>query len=261
MGASLGTGGGAVADINMTPLIDIVLVVLIIMMVNIPIAVERMGVKLPAENKPQTITDPPDNIEQLAVAIYEDGSIALNLMAADEEALFQQISRRLKAMDKKIVFIDAHPTLDWNTVIDMVDLVKEAGAEKVGFARLKPEGPKDPVGTLPGGLPRGVHPGSPGVVGAMTEKQAYTQFQPAVPAISACYDTLLATSPGASGRLLVRVDVGPQGEIMDSGIVSPTLEDEALHACILEVVPGLTYEPLGEQKTARVHYPLIFSPG
>jgi len=51
MGAQLGTKG-AISDINMTPLIDIVLVVLIIMMVNIPIQIEEMGLKLPSNVPP-----------------------------------------------------------------------------------------------------------------------------------------------------------------------------------------------------------------
>jgi biopolymer transport protein ExbD len=60
MGAKLGGGGGAVSDINMTPLIDIVLVVLIIMMVNMPIQIEEMGVKLPGvSDKPPPRTDTP----------------------------------------------------------------------------------------------------------------------------------------------------------------------------------------------------------
>ena len=41
----------------------------------------------------------------------------------------------------------------------------------------------------------------------------------------------------------------------------PPLEDDGLVTCIMEQVPALTYEALGEQNTARVHYPLLFSPG
>ena len=74
MGAQLGTSG-TISDINMTPLIDIVLVVLIIMMVNIPIQVEEMGVKLPS-----TVTNnppPSEKTEQLVIALYEDDRVAV----------------------------------------------------------------------------------------------------------------------------------------------------------------------------------------
>jgi hypothetical protein len=70
--------------------------------------------------------------------------------------------------------------------------------------------------------------------------------------------------PDLSGRIIVRVDVGPKGEIMEVGLVegSATLEDPDLVNCILERIPStLTYEALGEDKTARIHYPLLFSPG
>ena len=105
MGAKL--GGGGFDDINMTPLIDIVLVVLIIMMVNIPISVEEMGVKLPGRQDAPRVDQPP--ADQLVIAVYEDGDLALNRKIMQEESLFYEITRRLRPMAKKNVFIDAHP--------------------------------------------------------------------------------------------------------------------------------------------------------
>ena len=64
-----------------------------------------------------------------------------------------------------------------------------------------------------------------------------------------------------SGRLLVSVDVGPQGQIMAYKIVSSTMVAPDLDACILALVPGIRYAPLGEQHTAQIHYPLLFSGG
>ena len=75
MGAQLG-GSGGFSDINMTPLIDIVLVVLIIMMVNIPISVNRLGVKLPGNGPPPETMVTPD-LEQLAIAVYEELGIEM----------------------------------------------------------------------------------------------------------------------------------------------------------------------------------------
>ena len=79
MGAALHKKG-AMSDLNLTPLIDIVLVVLIIMMVNIPIQIEEMGVKLPSSITPPPQTETPP--EQLVIAIYEDGTLALIPAAA-----------------------------------------------------------------------------------------------------------------------------------------------------------------------------------
>lgn len=258
MGAQL--GGGSFNDINMTPLIDIVLVVLIIMMVNIPIQVERMGVKLPSEIK--TNQPKKDNkSEQLVVMLYEDGSLALNRRLMDEDVIAYELGRRLRPKEKKIVFIDAFPTSEYGRVVDLMDLAKEAGAEKVAFARLKEEGPAEATSVDPGARPKGVILGSPTTVGALDAVKADKAFEPMMPVAKQCYFTQLAATPGLTGRLIFQVDVGPTGEIMDARVVSNTTEDEALEACILEKVPGMGFPALGEQLTARVQYPLVFSPG
>jgi len=257
MGAQLG-GKGFVAEINMTPLIDIVLVVLIIMMVNIPIQVEQMGVKLPSEEPPVT---PPPPSEQLVIAAYEDGKVALNRTVYAEDDIFEQITLRLRAMSNKIVFVDAHPTVPYGTVIDLVDIAKEAGAEKVGFAKLKDAGPAAWTEFGEHGLPRGVHRGSPGVAGALTEKDADEKFATMAPGVESCYATALGANPTLTGRMVIQVDIGPKGEIMGSELISSSVPDEGLSKCVLEKVPMLRFEALGDQKTARVHYPLVFSPG
>lgn len=260
MGAQLG-GSGAMSDINMTPLIDIVLVVLIIMMVNIPIEVEQLGIKLPAEIKEIT-EPPPEDIEQLVVMLYGDGKLGLNRTLMSEDTLFGEVTRRLRASDKKIVFIDAHPERSWNDVMDVVDLAKEAGAEKVSFAKLKEDGPLSPIGASDGALAKGVYPGSPATAGFMTAKQADAQFQPLLPAINACWDASLARPAGQrTGRLVLQVDVGPQGEVMDARVMELSVEDPELSACVLEKVPSLRYQPLGEGNTARVNYPFMLSGG
>ena len=128
MGAQLGSKG-SFNDINMTPLIDIVLVVLIIMMVNIPIQVNEMGVKLPSKTEklpPETQNKP----QQLVIAIYENGDLALNRKLIAEEPLFFEMTRRLRNMEKKNAFVDAHPTVNYGRVVDMMDLAREAGAAK-----------------------------------------------------------------------------------------------------------------------------------
>jgi biopolymer transport protein ExbD len=261
VGASLGSND-TIAEINMTPLIDIVLVVLIIMMVNIPIQVEEMGLKLPSMTPPTTPPDP--SSENLVIALYADGKVGLNLRLMNDEVLFFEVTRRLLPMSKKIVFIDAHPDVLYSRVIDAMDMAREAGAETVAFAKLKETGPADATSVAPGAVPRGVMLGSPGVAGAMTEKQAHEQFQPMMGVASSCYATRLAAVPDLTGRLIVRVDVGPQGEIMETGLVEAgsTIADPELAACILDRLSStLSYEALGEQNTARIHYPLLFSPG
>ncbi len=258
MGAKV--GGGSFDDINMTPLIDIVLVVLIIMMVNIPIAVQSLGVKLPG---PVDSPPPPqtDDIEQLVLAAYENGDMALNRRMMPEEMVFGEITRRLRPMEKKIVFIDAHPALGYGRVVDLVDLAKEAGAAKVAFAKMKEAGPLPATSVAEGAMPRGVIFGSPSVVGAITEKRADEKFRPAVAAVESCYATRLVEVPALTGRVVLKVGIWPEGQIESVGIAAETVGDQALLDCLLQVAGQLRYEALGEGNTALVHYPMLFSPG
>lgn len=260
MGAQLGAKGGF-NDINMTPLIDIVLVVLIIMMVNIPIQVEEMGLKLPAElDEPPP--PPPDNPpEQLVIAVYEDGTLALNRRLMTEDVLFYEITRRLRPMEDKNVFIDAFPTVKYGRVVDMMDLSREAGAAKVGLARMKPTGPQAPTSVAPGSAPRGLAVGNPSVVGAMGQATADKALEPWKATIEKCYTDRLGGNPTMNGRVMARVAVGPQGEIMSHSISSSTLSNAEVETCVDAVLGSLQFEPLGPEKTALVQYPLLFSPG
>lgn len=143
MGAKVGpSGGGGMDEINVTPLIDIVLVLLIIFMVLTPITVEKMASNLPPTDPPEE--PPPDQVppDQLMVAIYDDNTVALNLKPeATDEALHEDVRVRLRGKEKKTVFVDAHPNANYGRVITVIDLVRDAGADKIGFAELKDEGP------------------------------------------------------------------------------------------------------------------------
>lgn len=153
MGAKLGgSNAGGMDEINVTPLIDVVLVLLIIFMVMTPITVRKMASNLPpVEDSPPT---PPDQVpqDQLMVAVYQDGTLALNLKVETDDELRKDITNRLRGRAKKSVFVDAHPDANYGRVVQIMDLVRECGAEHVGFADLKDEGPAklEPGAVLPG---------------------------------------------------------------------------------------------------------------
>jgi biopolymer transport protein ExbD len=125
---------GGMDEINVTPLIDVVLVLLIIFMVMTPITVRKMASNLPPPDTEEPPPPPPDQVpDQLMVAVYEDGKIAEDLM--------KEITLRLRSKEKKTVFIDAAPNANYGRVVQVMDLVRSAGAENVGLAELKEEGP------------------------------------------------------------------------------------------------------------------------
>lgn len=156
-------GGGAVGDINVTPLIDIVLVLLIIYMVVTPVMTSQMDINLPEK----TETVPEDNVpkEQLLVATCEDGSYAFNrkAMALNElqDLLRKKIIKKRAAGEKAVVFVDSHPEATYPQVVKLMDTVRDSGKQantsvKIGLASLKkpddfiactPPEPKAPVAT------------------------------------------------------------------------------------------------------------------
>ena len=267
MGASLGTSSGPNADLNLTPLIDIVLVVLIIMMVNIPIQIEEMGIKLPSPIPSEE--PPPNNPDQLVIALYADGDVALNRKLMTEEVMFYEITRRLRPMEFKNVFIDADPSVLYGRIVDMVDMSREAGAAKVGLAKLKEAGPLAITAVAPGAMPRGVMPGAPNVMGGTDHVTADKALQPLMPSIQKCYYDQLAIKPEINGRVVLRYGIGPNGENLDEPAIQAgaTLEDPETLECIEKILPLLKYPALGMEddgvtgKTARVTYPILFSPG
>ena len=154
---------GGMDEINVTPLIDVVLVLLIIFMVMTPITVQKMANNLPPEDTEEPPPPPPDQPpDQLMVAVYEDGTISLNLRESTDEDLMKEIELRLRPKEKKTVFIDAHPKANYARVVQVMDLVRGTAMEegpdgrmvtvvKVGLADLKEEGPARlaPGQTLP----------------------------------------------------------------------------------------------------------------
>ncbi|MBN2799352.1 MAG: biopolymer transporter ExbD [Deltaproteobacteria bacterium] len=258
MGAQLG-GKGVMSDMNLTPLIDIVLVVLIIMMVNVPIQIEEMGVKLPGAEVKTSRFDVP--AEQLVIGVYPDGQLGLNRRLMTEDVLFYEVTRRLRPMDKKNVFIDAHPEVDYGLVVHMMDLARGAGASKVGLAKMKPEGPLEPTSVAPGSLPRGVQLGNPNPIGFMTGKVADKAIQPLMGAVNGCWNQALARNGALSGRMTGKVAVAPDGSLMEFSVTGNNVEDPELELCVTEVLGRLQFAPLGEENTALVLYPFLFSPG
>ena len=161
MGFKIEKGDGPNSDINITPLIDVVLVLLIIFMVLTPRTVEEMSANLPSK-KPIKQDTPKDPKDQLLVAAYADGEVALNLNLLTKRELFEQLKQRLRARDKRVVFLDAHPDLDYATVVAVMDLIRDAGADRVGLARMKDEGPKHPDDVEGEGAAEGAEGAEPG---------------------------------------------------------------------------------------------------
>jgi biopolymer transport protein TolR len=137
IGAGLRQGKPVASEINVTPMIDVVLVLLIIFMVLTPVMIYELMIKLPDKTETAEEDDLPK--DQLLVAACKDGTITLNRNVIDIEDLSETLERRLKRKPKrkKTVFVDAHPDAGYDRVVELLDVAKDAGAEKLGLASLK----------------------------------------------------------------------------------------------------------------------------
>lgn len=133
--SSGGDSNQGMSEINVTPLIDIMLVMLIIFMIITPPTLSQMAAKLPEQTEEVPEDDVPQ--DQLVAAVCEDGSFALNRKKMPLDELADQVSRRLKGKSTKVVFVDGHPDANYAQMVSMMDTIRESGAEQLGVASLK----------------------------------------------------------------------------------------------------------------------------
>ena len=130
-------GPKANGDINVTPLIDVVLVLLIIFMVLTPIIIEEMAVNLPTKQKSEQKKDNDNKNKPLMVAACADGTYTLNRKTMTIDELHTQVRRKLKSKDDKVVFVDGHPEAPYDSMVVLMDQVRDAGAERIGLVTPK----------------------------------------------------------------------------------------------------------------------------
>ncbi|MEM7155019.1 MAG: biopolymer transporter ExbD [Myxococcota bacterium] len=135
MGMSAGSSGGANSEINVTPLVDVCLVLLIIFMVMVPQNVPEISVRVPPESKKPPREKPAQ--ETLVIGLTKEGGLTLNRNPVDRTRLSEEIARQLEVRDKKVVFVDFDDSAKYGTAVEVLDLAKQAGAEVLGIMKNK----------------------------------------------------------------------------------------------------------------------------
>lgn len=134
MGVSLGGGkkkrGEATPDINITPLVDVVLVLLIIFMVVMPLMNHKFWLQVPKEPDNTEAPPPPPPDAKPPPVLYVDpsGAVMLNSEIIPPEQFIVRIERAAAATPDGVVFFDAADTADYAKAVEVMDRAKKAGA-------------------------------------------------------------------------------------------------------------------------------------
>jgi len=128
-----GKKGGAIADINVTPMADIMIVLLIIFMVITPLLQKGVDVKLPVAGNTKEKKDEPKTI---TVAIKKDTTVFLKGIKLDNPGeLTQKVKELLEDLPEggKVVYLKADEGLPYSEVMKVMDLCREAGTEEIAL--------------------------------------------------------------------------------------------------------------------------------
>ena len=138
-----GAKGGVKSDINVTPLVDVMLVLLIIMMLVAPLLQQGVPVKLPTA---ANTVDKPETQDQTVLAIGRNKELYVNAKPVTEGELATRINEILENKKEKVVLIKADEEVEYGAVMAAMDQLRQAGIEDIGLIADPKKTPGGPTG-------------------------------------------------------------------------------------------------------------------
>jgi biopolymer transport protein TolR len=126
--------GAMIGEINVTPLVDVVLVLLLVFMVTAPMMNRGVDVSLPVANLPDK--QPEDRI---TVTVTAEGRIMIGDRPVNLVLLEDQVRGLMAGRTARVVYLRADESLRYGKVIEVMDKLKQGGVEQVGFAYVLPK--------------------------------------------------------------------------------------------------------------------------
>lgn len=140
MGMSVAGAGGskksrATPQMNVTPLVDVVLVLLIIFMVVTPLLSKQLWLQLPKQDT--QAADPPQDNKSVVLTVKKDGVLEINGAAIARGELKDKITRVMAARSDKVIYFDAADDAPYAVTVDAMDIAKQGGAKTIAILTQK----------------------------------------------------------------------------------------------------------------------------
>jgi len=139
MGMKIGGSKGVVADMNVVPLIDILLVLIIIFMVITPLTPKGLDALVPQPSPPDAQANPDIIAKTVVVQITRGGGVKINQEDSTWEDLGKRLEEIFKTRAEKVAFVKGDDEVLFAEVARAIDIMKASGVEKVGLITAKVE--------------------------------------------------------------------------------------------------------------------------